>query len=673
MSRLKHVLTGMGVCLGLIAAPAGAQTPPMIHSVTLAADTGVLTIAGEHLGPDLQVSIDGLPVTTLPGATDTRVQVQAPAVVLATPGTYRLVAIDPVRKAWDGFIVATSPGAAIPAAAFAMGGAPAARGPAFTESSVQPDASLDVPGRGTSPAPVPFTVIEESASPFRTALGHQALDANLPGVAFNNTAVGYQALKWHRYNSNNTAVGYLALTQDDLGDSNTAIGASTLGSNRNGRDNTAVGAQALSANLASSNTAVGASALVSDQTGIDNVAVGAFAMANASGDRNTALGKSALANVSGSRNIAIGNAAAFNVGSGSDNIVLGTNAFGTAESNTMRLGVPFSGQAGQNRTFIAGIRGTTVTGGEGVYIDANGQLGSGPVVPASNTVGSAQVMADSLTAADLAPNAVGTSELADGSVTVAKVGFTFAGLGANTFTGTQTIGAGSLALPKSTPTGGNLVKNGVLFLHDSGVHNTFLGALAGELATTGPDNTATGQSALANLSTGGFNTATGSDALQKASSGDGNTGTGYAALAQTNTGAMNAALGYAAGRENTGGSYNIYLGAGVTGGASDANTMRLGLPYNGTTGEGQNRTFVAGIFGTQLTAPAQAVFVDANGQLGIVGPQVQTGGGTTGPGALPRDLAALVAEVDAQRSTIAALEARLRQLEADVRNAPRRR
>lgn len=39
--------------------------------------------------------------------------------------------------------------------------------------------------------------------------------------------------------------------------------------------------------------------------------------------------------------------------------------------------------------------------GLGVYVDANGQLGSGPVVPAADTVGSTQVIADSLTAADL--------------------------------------------------------------------------------------------------------------------------------------------------------------------------------------------------------------------------------------------------------------------------------
>lgn len=52
-------------------------------------------------------------------------------------------------------------------------------------------------------------------------------------------------------------------------------------------------------------------------------------------------------------------------------------------------------------------------------------------------------MVDSLTAADLAPAAVGASEIDAGAVTASKVAFTFAGLAANTLPGTQ----GTVELP----------------------------------------------------------------------------------------------------------------------------------------------------------------------------------------------------------------------------------
>ena len=47
-----------------------------------------------------------------------------------------------------------------------------------------------------------------------------------------------------------------------------------------------------------------------------------------------------------------------------------------AGTNTIRIGFPYSAGAGQNQTFIAGIRGTPVSGGFPVVIDAYGQLGT---------------------------------------------------------------------------------------------------------------------------------------------------------------------------------------------------------------------------------------------------------------------------------------------------------
>ena len=56
---------------------------------------------------------------------------------------------------------------------------------------------------------------------------------------------------------------------------------------------------------------------------------------------------------------------------------LGGNVTGTAaDTNTIRLGLPYSAGLGQNQTFIAGIYGTPVTNWLPVVIDASGKLGT---------------------------------------------------------------------------------------------------------------------------------------------------------------------------------------------------------------------------------------------------------------------------------------------------------
>lgn len=231
-------------------------------------------------------------------------------------------------------------------------------------------------------------------------------------------------------------------------------------------------------------------------------------------------------------------------------------------------------------------------------------------------------------------------------------------LAANTFTGTQTIDTGNLDLRA-----GNIMKNGVPFLHNFGTSNTFLGVAAGNMTMTGSGNTAIGSSALAfntqgnsntatgtnalfrnttgggntasghfsmnfnttgdsnmasgyfslsNNTTGGQNTATGVSALSGNTTGSGNTASGLAAL-QNNNGSNNVAVGVGAGRDATTGSNNIYLGANVLGVAGETNTMYLGK--QGT----QTKTVIAGIRGiTTVNADAIAVMIDSTGQLGTV-------------------------------------------------------
>ena len=537
--------------------------------------------------------------------------------------------------------------------------------------------------------------IIKNGSPFLTNfgtdnvfLGAQAGNLTMTGIA--NAAVGARALRDNTTGSNNTAVGMNALFHTTTGQGNTAVGTNTLANNLGGQGNTAIGSFALIANTSGGvNTAVGSSAMRANTTGSRNTATGDGALdANLSGSDNTASGHAALTrntngnrntasgyqamffntvgvgntatgadalqNNAGSNNVALGNLAGFNATTGSNNIYVGANVLGVAgESDAMYLG------STQAKTVVAGIRGTTVTNGEMVVIDASGRLGTAAVATGADTVGSAQVIDESLTASDLAANSVSSSELAPGSVTADKVafnyagstsaggpamdvsclgcvgasevGFTFAVLGANTFTATQTIDTGNLDLDASTATTGNITKNGTRFLHTFGTNNTFVGATAGNFFMTGAGaNTATGFSTLSGLTTGTNNTASGAAALQANtegsvntamgavslqfnSTGDQNTATGHAALNQNTTGSFNVGVGTNAGFSATTGSNNIYLGAWVMGVAGESNTMYLGR--QGT----QSKAFIAGVRGiTTVNPDAIPVMIDSAGQLGTV-------------------------------------------------------
>jgi hypothetical protein len=76
------------------------------------------------------------------------------------------------------------------------------------------------------------------------------------------------------------------------------------------------------------------------------------------------------ANTTGSNNIALGISAGARLTTGSNNIAIGN--FGVAgESRTIRIGT----RGVQTKTFVAGVRGVTVTGGVAVLVNSVGQLG----------------------------------------------------------------------------------------------------------------------------------------------------------------------------------------------------------------------------------------------------------------------------------------------------------
>jgi hypothetical protein len=157
----------------------------------------------------------------------------------------------------------------------------------------------------------------------------------------------------------------LAVTTDPQGyfpGQNTAEGQGALASLGSGTGNTAIGYQALLFNTAgSNNTANGNTALVRNTTGEDNTAIGLGALNG---------------NTTGNGNIALGVASGTHIQTGNNNIDIGNVGGAADESNTIRIGGNI-GFGFQTAIFITGINGVDKSSGNPVFIDANGQLGTG--------------------------------------------------------------------------------------------------------------------------------------------------------------------------------------------------------------------------------------------------------------------------------------------------------
>ena len=231
-------------------------------------------------------------------------------------------------------------------------------------------------------------LVNNTSGPGDTAVGFDALLNNTTGQA--NTAAGLEALMSNTDGFGNTATGWKALLSNTTGTANTGCGEVTLYANTIGSNNTATGAGALLANTTGSqntsdgtdslfsnttgdnNTALGSAALNINTTGASNTATGLEAMLNnTTGSFNTANGDNALVNNTiGSRNIALGTSAGSNLTTGNDNIDIGNSGV-AGEAGAIRIGT--SGT--QGATFIAGIRGVPVSGGQPVAISSGGRLG----------------------------------------------------------------------------------------------------------------------------------------------------------------------------------------------------------------------------------------------------------------------------------------------------------
>ena len=111
--RRTQVMSTLLFCAAISVAHVGSAQDaarPTILNVTMDAAGDQLTITGSGFGAAPVVTIDGQPVPVLPGATDTQVNVVTPAVLLTSPGTYRLTMVDSVRQVGEVFVVASRAG-----------------------------------------------------------------------------------------------------------------------------------------------------------------------------------------------------------------------------------------------------------------------------------------------------------------------------------------------------------------------------------------------------------------------------------------------------------------------------------------------------------------------------------------------------------------------------------
>ena len=122
----------------------------------------------------------------------------------------------------------------------------------------------------------------------------------------------------------------------------------------------------------------------------------------------------------------------------------------------------------------------------------------------------------------------------DATITLTTVNATAAmtaGTGITITTGDLDVTSGSVNLPTTTSTDGQITINGNRFMHANGSNNTFLGSFAGNLSSSGS----------------GQNVGIGTGALDIVSTGFQNVAVGYNSLGGTTTGEKNIAIGCAAG------------------------------------------------------------------------------------------------------------------------------
>jgi trimeric autotransporter adhesin len=521
-------------------------------------------------------------------------------------------------------------------------------------------------GSGNTAVGIDSLSSSTSAS-YNSAIGYESLAANTVGTL--NTAVGASSLSSNTAGNANTAIGSSAMRANTTGASNTAVGNNSLEANTAGQDNGALGAGALAMNtLGNSNTAIGSWAMHENTTGHSNAALGYRAMqASPTSFGNTALGARSLEqNTSGTGNTAVGFHAGYGA-TGSDNVLLGKYA-GASETGSNRLHIANSSSSsliyGQFDIKRVGINTTApgqtlsiggtlgISGGTGFTVLQGAAGQAGDIVytlPPSNTDGylhnnagfltwDAAAVGGSGTAGQLAMW-TGSSSLGSAGGLVWDGGNGRLGIG-TAAPGEQLDLTGSLALPATTASAGQLKLGGSRFMHAFGTDNTYLGRGAGGLGQYADTNTGLGKGALAAVAEGDANTAVGTDSLNHATNLAGNTAVGVRSLfaqsynhCNTQSGlpcwTSNTAVGYEALRDNS----SATPGADPTPGTQNT---AVGVQAGLTNTTGLKNTFLGGhadsaaISLQNATAVGYGAVVDASNHVRIGNTAVTQIGGQKG-------------------------------------------
>jgi hypothetical protein len=427
------------------------------------------------------------------------------------------------------------------------------------------------------------------------------------------------------------------------GGSNTASGVDSLAGNTTGSGNTASGRYAMSLNTTGiQNTAIGEAALSTNQTGNLNTALGFNAGPSNSAvfDNSTAVGANAF--VTESNALVLGSIAGLNGATSNVNVGIGTSApayaldvSGTGNfTGPVTFGRPVTFAAGQ--AFPGTGAGTVTSVGSGTGLTGGPITGSGTLSLASNACASGSALS--------------------------ALPFTcspFATLGANTFTGNQTVsgnlsatgtvqgsvvnaatslniggnaeiqdggfGTGNFAAGLQAGFGGgsNTAVGDSAMYGNTGSNNTAVGIVtlgggicgSGSPCNRGNNNTAIGSSALALSYSGSNNTATGYLAMSESQEGSNNTATGSYALEYNITGNNNTAVGASALQGNITGNNNTGSNNTATGyEALEANTAG---GYNTATGDSALAANTTGSYNAAIGVSALQNNVSGSSNIAI--------------------------------------------------------
>ena len=188
--------------------------------------------------------------------------------------------------------------------------------------------------------------------------------------SFHNTFIGKTSgVDGTSIITGNTGVGELS-----LGELNGTIAGQS-------QNNTEIGyGSGLAITLGSSNTGVGCLTQANLQTSSFNSSLGASSLSNLSGGNghNTALGNSSLGTiVNGAYNLGLGDSSGNSLTFSDSSNILIANSGVTGDNNTIRIGTQGTGDGQQNKCYISGINGNTVSNQNFVTIDTStGQLGT---------------------------------------------------------------------------------------------------------------------------------------------------------------------------------------------------------------------------------------------------------------------------------------------------------